>query len=105
MADTEPVIRIHPADDVVIARQQLQGGTPIASEGITVSGLIPPGHKIAVRAIAAGQPVRRYNQIIGTATRDIAAGQHVHSHNLAFSRFDRGHAVGGDVRPMYSALI
>ena len=100
MADTNPVIRIHPADDVVIARRQLLGGTPIASEGITVSGLIPPGHKIAVRAIAAGQPVRRYNQIIGCATRDIAAGQHVHSHNLAFSRFDRGHAVGGDVRPV-----
>ena len=100
MADIDPVIRIHPADDVVIARHQLLGGTPIASEGITVSGLVPPGHKIAVRAIAAGQPVRRYNQIIGTATRDIAAGQHVHSHNLAFSRFDRGHAVGGDVRPV-----
>jgi altronate hydrolase len=95
-----PVIRIHPADDVVIARQQLLGGTRIASEGITVSGLVPPGHKVAVRAIAAGAPVRRYNQIIGTATQPIAAGQHVHTHNLAFSRFDRGHTVGGDVRPV-----
>lgn len=95
-----PVIRIHPADDVVIARQQLLGGTRIESEGITISGLIPPGHKVAVRAIAAGAPVRRYNQIIGTATQAIAAGQHVHTHNLAFSRFDRGHTVGGDVRPV-----
>ena len=95
-----PVIRIHPEDDVVIARQQLLGGTRIESEGINVSGLVPPGHKIAVRAIAAGAPVRRYNQIIGTATQAIAAGQHVHTHNLAFSHFDRGHAVGGDVRPV-----
>ena len=95
-----PVIRIHPADDVVIARQQLLGGTRIESEDITVSGLVPPGHKIAVRAIAAGAPVRRYNQIIGTATQAIAPGQHVHTHNLAFSRFDRGHTVGGDVRPV-----
>nr|WP_315495076.1 altronate dehydratase family protein [uncultured Rhodoferax sp.] len=95
-----PVIRIHPADDVVIARQQLLGGTRIASEDITVSGLIPPGHKVAVRAIAPGEPVRRYNQIIGTATQAIAPGQHVHTHNLAFSRFDRGHTVGGDVRPV-----
>nr|CBA29558.1 hypothetical protein Csp_A12750 [Curvibacter putative symbiont of Hydra magnipapillata] len=99
-AEMNPVIRIHPADDVVIARQQLLGGTRIATEGITISGLIPPGHKVAVRAIAAGEPVRRYNQIIGTATQPIAAGQHVHTHNLAFSRFDRGHAVGGDVRPV-----
>jgi altronate hydrolase len=95
-----PVIRIHPNDDVVIARQQLLGGTRIESEGISVSGLVPPGHKIAVRAIAAGEPVRRYNQIIGTATQAIAPGQHVHTHNLAFSRFDRGHDVGGDVRPV-----
>ncbi|MBD9395540.1 altronate dehydratase family protein [Acidovorax sp. ACV01] len=95
-----PVIRIHPQDDVVIARQQLLGGTCIESESITVSGLVPPGHKIAVRAIAAGAPVRRYNQIIGTATQAIAAGQHVHTHNLAFSHFDRGHTVGGDVRPV-----
>ena len=95
-----PIIRIHPQDDVVIARQQLLGGTRIASENITVSGLIPPGHKVAVRAIAAGEPVRRYNQIIGTATQAIAAGQHVHTHNLAFSRFDRGHTVGDDVRPV-----
>jgi altronate hydrolase len=100
MADIGAVIRIHPADNVVIARQQLMGGTTIDSEGITVSGLVPPGHKVAVRAIATGEPVRRYNQIIGSATRDIAAGQHVHSHNLAFSQFDRGHAVGGDVRPV-----
>lgn len=95
-----PVIRIHPQDDVVIARQQLLGGTRIESESITVSGLVPPGHKIAVRAIAAGAPLRRYNQIIGTATQAIAAGQHVHTHNLAFSHFDRGHTVGGDVRPV-----
>jgi altronate hydrolase len=93
------VIRIHPADDVVIARRQLLGGTRIDAEGITVSGLIPPGHKIAVRAIRAGAPVRRYNQIIGTATQDIAPGQHVHTHNLAFSNFERGHDVGSAVHP------
>jgi hypothetical protein len=83
------VIRIHPRDDVVIARQQLVGGTRIASEGITVSGLVPPGHKIATRDIAAGEAVRRYDQIIGSAKQAIAAGQHVHSHNLEFSSFAR----------------
>ena len=77
-----PVIRIHPADDVVIARHQLLGGTRLADEGVTVVGLVPPGHKVAVRAIAAGQPVRRYNQVIGVARQDIAPGQHVHTHNL-----------------------
>lgn len=92
-------IRIHANDDVVIARRQLLSGTVLEGEGVTVSGLIPAGHKIAVRAIASGQPVRRYNQIIGIATRPIAAGQHVHSHNLAFSHFERDYAVGQDAQP------
>ena len=95
----DPVIRIHPADDVVIARHQLLGGTRIDSEGFTVSGLIPPGHKIAVRAIKAGAPLRRYNQIIGLAKVDIAPGQHVHTHNLEFSSFAREHAPGAGVTP------
>ena len=97
--NTEPFIRIHPADDVIIARRQLVGGTVLPSVGITVAGLIPPGHKVAVRDIAAGQPVRRYNQVIGVATQAIAAGQHVHTHNLAFSDFARAAEASADVRP------
>ena len=92
-------IRIHAADNVVIARRQLLGGTVIAEEGITVIGLVPPGHKIATRAIAAGEAVRRYDQIIGTATQAIAPGQHVHTHNLAFSNFERTHEPGAGAAP------
>jgi len=94
-----PFIRIHPADNVVIARSQLLGGTVLEGEGVTVAGLVPPGHKIATRAIAAGEPVRRYNQIIGTATQAIAPGQHVHTHNLAFSDFQRAHEPGAGAHP------
>jgi altronate hydrolase len=96
-----PVIRLHPADDVLIARTQLVGGTPL--EGVTARGLIPPGHKIAVRAIAPGEPVRRYNQIIGFASRPIAPGEHVHTHNLDMGadkgRFERDYAFGADLKP------
>ncbi|HMC15802.1 MAG TPA: UxaA family hydrolase, partial [Albitalea sp.] len=94
-----PTIRIHPADDVVIARRQLIGGTVLPGEGVTVLGLVPAGHKVAAHAIPAGAPVRRYNQIIGTAKVDIAAGQHVHTHNLEFSSFERDYAVGRDAHP------
>jgi len=96
---SSPAIRIHPADNVVIARRQLLGGTPIPEEGLTVAGLVPPGHKVATRDIAAGEPVRRYNQIIGSATQPIAAGQHVHTHNLAFSDFARRHEPGAGAAP------
>ena len=94
-----PFVRIHATDNVVIARRQLLGGTVLADEGVTVAGLVPPGHKLATRAIAAGQPVWRYGQIIGNATQAIAPGQHVHSHNLAFSDFERAHEPGAGAFP------
>ena len=88
-------IRIHPADNVVIARRQLLGGTALPEEaGLLVSGMVPPGHKLATQLIGAGQAVRRYNQVIGHATQAIRPGQHVHSHNLAFASFARSHEVG-----------
>jgi altronate hydrolase len=98
-ANTSLVIRIHPQDNVVIARRQLLGGTVLADEGVTVAGLVPPGHKVATRNIAMGEPVRRYDQIIGMATKAIAAGEHVHTHNLAFSDFAREHAPGAAAQP------
>ena len=95
-----PTIRIHPADNVVIARRQLLGGTALADEGgLTVAGLVPPGHKLATAAMAAGEAVRRYNQVIGHATQSIAPGQHVHTHNLAFASFARTHDIGAGALP------
>ena len=79
----DQTIRLHPQDDVVIARLEIAGGTVLTKENVRAAGPIPAGHKIAVRAVAQGAPVRRYDQIIGFATRDIAAGEHVHVHNLA----------------------
>ena len=97
-----PFIRLHPNDDVLIARSQLLSGTTV--EGIAVRGLIPPGHKVATHAIAAGAPVRRYNQIIGFASKPIAAGEHIHTHNLDMGPnkgdFARDYAVGADVKPV-----
>lgn len=90
------VIRIHPADDIVIACRQLLPGTVLHQEGVTVASMVPPGHKVAVRAIAEGAPVRRYNQIIGFARQAIAPGQHVHTHNLAMGDFARDYASGSD---------
>jgi altronate hydrolase len=96
-----PFIRLHPNDDVLIARTQLLGGTVL--EGVVVKGLIPPGHKVAARAIAAGQAVRRYNQIIGFASRPIAPGEHVHTQNLDMGAnkgdFARDYAFGAELKP------
>jgi altronate hydrolase len=88
----DQTIRLHPQDDVVIARLEIAGGTVLTKENVRAAGPIPAGHKIAMRAVAQGNPVRRYDQIIGFATRDIAAGEHVHVHNLAMGDFQRDYA-------------
>ncbi|HUK06078.1 MAG TPA: altronate dehydratase family protein [Burkholderiales bacterium] len=94
-------IRLNAADDVVIARLELAAGTTLVKEGnVVVAGRVPAGHKVAVRDVKAGQPVRRYNQIIGFATRDVRAGEHVHVHNLAMGNFERDYSFSSEVRPI-----
>ncbi|MEJ7838573.1 MAG: altronate dehydratase family protein [Thermomicrobiales bacterium] len=79
----EVAVLLNPADDVIIAKQALLPRSKIqmADSELTIGGMIPQGHKIAIHAVAKGQPVRRYGQIIGFASVDIAAGSHVHVQN------------------------
>src|ERR1700716_2149218 len=91
-------IRLHPEDDVVIARLEIPAGTLLTKENVRAIVTIPAGHKLAVRDIVQGKPARRYNQIIGFATRDIKAGDHVHVHNLAMGDFQRDYAFSSLVK-------
>ncbi len=93
-----PTIRLHPDDEVVIARATLLPGAPLAP-GVAAIERIPAGHKAAVRALAAGEAIRRYGQIIGFATQPIAPGAHVHVHNCGMGDFAKDYAYGQDARP------
>jgi len=92
-------IRLHPEDDVVIARVEIPAGTLLQKEDVRTLARVPAGHKVAARCLAKGAPARRYNQVIGFATQDIAAGDHVHVHNLAMGEFERDYAFCAGVRP------
>ncbi|MBV9491729.1 MAG: altronate dehydratase [Verrucomicrobia bacterium] len=85
-------VRLHPSDDVVIAMGELPAGTALEGEGVRLRQVVPAGHKVATRAIPAGAPVHKYNQIIGFATQPIAPGDHVHVHNLGMHDFERDYA-------------
>src|SRR3984957_8901948 len=93
-----PVIRLHPDDGVVIARATLLPGTPVV-DGVVTLDRIPAGHKVAVRAIAAGEPVRRYGQIIGFAASAIAPGRHVHVQNCEMGDFTKDYGYSVDAKP------
>ena len=96
---TGPVIRLHPNDNVVVARTDVAIGMEIPSEGITSRSQVPSGHKIAARHIEVGEAILKYNVCIGFATVNIAAGTYVHSHNVTFREFDRDYAYGKDYVP------
>ena len=49
---------------------------------LTVHGDIPYGHKIALQEIHIGQPIIKYGEEIGVATKEIRPGDYVHVHNL-----------------------
>jgi altronate hydrolase len=82
----EVALLLREEDDVAVARRSLEKGTPIVhgSQTFLLKDDIPVGHKLAVRGHRAGEPLRKYGQIIGFATEDIAPGDWVHTHNLGF---------------------
>src|SRR6185312_1237462 len=101
----EQVILLHSADDVVIAKENLDADAVVHSAGLSGARLrlaqsIRTGHKIARHALASGSAVRRYGQIIGYATTNIAAGEHVHVHNLEAGDAARTYEPGADARPV-----
>ena len=100
---TTPVpdaIRLNPADNIVIALRDLGSGSTVPDVAAPLAGPVSRGHKIAARAVAQGENVIRYGQIIGVATRPIAAGEHIHTHNLGMGAHEQDYAHATEVRPL-----
>ena len=79
-------IQLHSDDNVAVARVPLTAGSElrVSGERLVVREAVPAGHKVALRAVAAGATILRYGQPIGLASEAIESGSHVHTHNLAF---------------------
>jgi len=68
-------IMMNETDNVAIVAND--GGLPAGTvfpDGLTLVNRVPQGHKIALCDIAEGQPIMRYDVIIGYAVRDIPRG-------------------------------
>lgn len=75
-------LKIHPSDNVLVALQPVVKGQTIEG-GLVAAEDVPFGHKIALKPIAAGEPVIKYGYSIGVAKRAIAPGEHVHTQNVS----------------------
>ncbi len=84
------------ADNVAIALVALAADEMVA--GTALAEAIPAGHKVAIRAIANGDPVIKLGHHIGVASDNITPGSHVHEHNLAFAGATDRSAISTDIR-------
>ncbi|MFM4704176.1 UxaA family hydrolase [Aeromonas bivalvium] len=86
----QAVIRIHPADNVLVSLRDLAAGEVIEHQGATFTLGLPlaRGHKIALLPRAPGEQIIKYGLPIGHATAAIAPGEHIHHHNLATNLSD-----------------
>jgi altronate hydrolase len=92
-------IRLAEGDNVVVALKDLDQGESIGRGHLACRQRIPAGHKVAIHAIDAHEPVRKYGHIIGFASTPIAPGDHVHTHNLEMGSLTLDYAMGRDARP------
>ncbi|AXT26268.1 altronate dehydratase [Ruegeria sp. AD91A] len=90
-------VRLDRTDSVVVATRPLEAGSVV--EDVTTNARIPSGHKVAMRMLALGEPVRKYAQIIGYATQPIQPGDHVHTHNVEFRNTSVNYEFATDLRP------
>ncbi len=86
MAGIEAPIRVQvdPLDNVaIVANAEGLGAGAEFPDGLRLVEAVPQAHKVALARIYAGEPVIRYGQTIGLATREIPAGAWVREDSLA----------------------
>ena len=71
------------------AERELTGWIMETDRTITVRALadVPLGHKLAMKDIASGDTIIKYEHDIGRATEAIPMGGYVHAHNIKTKRW------------------
>ena len=70
------LLRIHPADSVLVALTDLAAGESVAYDlgHLTVTTAVPAKHKVVVRDLQAGDAIIMYGVLVGRATQRIPCG-------------------------------
>jgi altronate hydrolase len=95
-----PAIRLHMADNVAVALKEIATGTTIPDSNVVTREIVPPGYKLAMRDIAKGEAILKYNVTVGFAKTDVMAGTMLHNHNVEFREFDRDYRYAQDFKPV-----
>lgn len=91
LSEPSSLLVLNTSDNIAIARRAIVPGQTVDG-AIVAKSAVPAGHKISIRMIKSGEPILRYGQIIGFATKDIEPGGHVHLQNMALGEFEKDYA-------------
>ena len=87
------LIVLNQNDNVGVSQFIIPEKTKIEGHDLSTIDPIPFGLKVCLKSINKGDPIIKYDQIIGFALDNIRPGEHVHSHNLEFREFKRDFKV------------
>lgn len=78
------VLKIHPADNVLVALDRLKAGTEIVHNGLVIELVshVPEKHKFALKDFKKGEEVIMYGVLVGRTTTEIAKGEILTTENL-----------------------
>ena len=78
-------VLVNPKDNIAVAIKEIKAGETVTGIGdleLQANEDIMRNHKVAIAEVAENDPVLKYGERIGFASRPIRPGDWVHSHNL-----------------------
>lgn len=78
------ILKVHPADNVLVALVDLQAGEEVQYEGVNykVAEFVPAKHKFVINALPQGSEVIMYGVLVGKTQSDVQAGGLLTTKNL-----------------------
>jgi altronate hydrolase len=78
------ILKIHPADSILVALKNLQAGETVSYDGhpYTLTENIPAKHKFYMQDAPAGTDIIMYGVLVGKTEKEVKAGTRVSTENL-----------------------
>ena len=78
-------VLVDPKDNVAVAIKEIKSGEAIVGIGgveVRANEDIMRNHKVAIAEVAENEPVHKYGETIGYASKLVRPGDCVHAHNM-----------------------
>ena len=84
MQENHTYLQIHPDDNVLVALQDLNAGSPIKFNGrsFSLQEQISAKHKFTLEALSPGDNIYMYGVLVGKADQSIPQGGAITVHNI-----------------------